>query len=64
MLIHEKYDYPMMSLLGISVSPGNHITATLKPEVLISNSEIQDLKISQRACLFDDEVNSFPIRHL
>lgn len=55
-LIHEKFDYPMMSLHGISVLPGGHITATLKPEVIISNDEIRGLKIRERGCLFDNEV--------
>lgn len=55
-LIHEKYDYPIMSLHGISVLDGSDLTITLQPEVLISNSEIRGLKIKQRACLFDNEV--------
>lgn len=45
-----------MSLHGISVLVGSDITITLRPEVLISNSEIRGLKIKQRACLFDNEV--------
>lgn len=55
-LIHEKYDYPIMSLHGINVLAGNDITVTLKPEVLVSDNEIRGLKIKQRACLFDNEV--------
>lgn len=48
----------MMSLHGISVTPGSHVTATLKPEVIISNDEIRRLKISQRGCFFANEVTA------
>lgn len=45
-----------MSLHGVSILPGDHLTVTLKPEVIISNREIRELKLSERACLFENEV--------
>lgn len=52
-----------MSLHGISALPGSHLTATLQPEVIVSNHEIQKLKISQRACLFTNEVTAIFCSH-
>lgn len=55
-MLHEKYDYPMMNLHGITLQYGFDLRVTMQPEVIITDEDVRGVKVNQRDCLFDDEV--------
>lgn len=57
MLIHANDVFPETSILTEVVQPGKSVALTINPYHVESKSTVKDLKLSQRMCLFSDEVN-------
>lgn len=56
MLIHAPDVYPETSILTEVIQPGKTVTLEINPYFVESKQNVKDLKLSQRMCLFPDEV--------
>lgn len=56
MLIHANDVFPETSILTEVVQPGKSVALAINPYYVESKSTVKDLKLSQRMCLFSDEV--------
>lgn len=55
-MLHERYDFPMMNLHGITLTYGFDLRVTMQPDVIISEEDVRGVNVNQRDCLFDGEV--------
>lgn len=55
-LIHAPDVYPETSLLSEVLQPGKVMSLAIDPHHVESEENVKDLKLSQRTCLFSDEV--------
>lgn len=56
MLIHAPDVFPETSILTEVVQPGKAVALSINPYHVESKDTVKSLKLSQRMCLFPDEV--------
>lgn len=56
MLIHGPDVFPETSVLTEVIQPGKSVSLAVNPYFVESKKNVKDLKLSQRMCLFPDEV--------
>lgn len=57
-LIHDSWDFPEASVAASIVQPGKDVTISVIPSVVVSETQIRNLDVSQRQCWFKDEVSN------
>lgn len=56
MLIHASDVFPETSILSEVLQPGKALALAINPYHVESKETVKNLKLSQRMCLFPDEV--------